>query len=345
MKIAIVGTGGVALATAALLNQKGHAACLVSLSGKGGEALASGQITATGAIETTAPVELAHSPASAVQSTDHIIIATSADRYISMLREIIPYVENRHNILISGELSQLSAVLENELRAIGKNPRITSLASTLVTGRRREGATVHVGLIRKSVLAFSKTPDTQPGGIRSWNDLLGGSLVECDNPARILFSNLNPIVHAPNALCNFTRIEKGEDWSNYGGITSGVAKLLQAFDAERLQIGSALGIDLVPYEENFARAQGFETRKPLHEMAAEVHEKRGGLPKGPTDITTRYITEDVPFGLVVLEKIGSLQKIATPVTSSLITVFSAIYGREFRDENPFLEQLDVAKGS
>lgn len=341
MKFAIIGTGGVALATAALLHQNGHSASLISLSGLGGQALIPGQVTAAGAIEGTIPVELAASPARALQQIDHLIIATSADRYVSVIEAILPHIEDRHQILISGELSQFSAVLEQELLARGKTPSIVSLATTLATGRRREGPTVHVGLIRASVLAFSKTPSSAPGGIDHWNGLLNGALVACESAARILLSNLNPIVHAPNALCNFTRIEKGEEWSNYGGITAGVANLLETLDAERLAIGRALGEDLVSYTENFTRANGFEPQMPLDEMASALHQKRGGLPKGPTDLATRYITEDVPFGLVVLEKLGSLEQIATPVTSSLISVFEAIYDRNFRDENPFLQQLNV----
>jgi opine dehydrogenase len=341
VKIAIIGTGGVALATAALLHQRGHSSCLVSLSGQGGQELASGKIEATGAIEATVPVELAASPADALQQSDHVIIATSADRYAAMLEAIVPHVEDRHGVLISGELTRLSAVLWKRARARGASPGIVALASTLVTGRRREGPAVHVGLIRASVAAFSQTLNGGKAWIADWNDIVGGVLAASDSGARILLSNLNPIVHAPNALCNFTRIEKGEDWSHYGGITSGVAGLLEALDAERIEIGRSIGLELVPYVENFTRAQGFERQMPLGEMAAIVHEKRGGLPKGPSDPSTRYVTEDIPFGLVVLEKIGAQASLATPITTSLISIFSAIYGRDFRAENPFLEQLDV----
>lgn len=341
MTIAIIGTGSVALATAALLHTKGCAASLISLSGQGGQSLASGEVKATGAIEARFPVDLATSAASALELFDDVIIATSADRYVAALEAILPHIEDRHRILISGELSQLSSVLRKELQTRGKTPSITALASTLATGRRQEGAAVHVGLIRATVLAFTTTPTDEPGGIAYWNGILGGPLVACASSARILLSNMNPIVHAPNALCNLTRIEKAEDWSNYGGVTPGVSNLLQALDAERVQIGRAFGEDLVSYKDNFARANGFEANLQLGEMALALHEKRGGLPKGPTDLSTRYITEDVPFGLVVLEKLGTLSNVPTPITTSLVSVFSAIYARDFRVENPFLSDLDL----
>lgn len=337
MDFAIIGTGAVALATAALLHQQGHGAVLISLTGRGGEGLGAGPLTATGAIEATVPLSIASTPAEALQRCDHVILATSADRYAAALEATTPHLETRHKVLISGELSQLSAVLASDLASRGQTPSIVALASTLVTGRRREGAHVHVGLIRKTVLAYSTTPQD----IAPWSALVGIPFTTSDGPARILLSNMNPIVHAPNALCNFTRIDKGEEWSNYGGISPGVARLLNGFDAERLEIGRALGLELLSFEGNFAKSHGFEEGMALDEMAAALHERRGGLPKGPTDPSTRYITEDVPFGLVVLERLGAQLGIDTATTSALITVFSGIYGRDFRAENPFLDRMDI----
>lgn len=95
MTIAIIGTGGVALATAALLHTKGYPVSLISLSGQGGQRLASGQVMATGAVQASVPVNLATSAASALELNDDIIIATSADRYVSALEAILPHIEDR----------------------------------------------------------------------------------------------------------------------------------------------------------------------------------------------------------------------------------------------------------
>lgn len=339
MRIAIIGTGGVALATAALIHEKGHALILVSLTGNGGKALAQGTITATGAIDTSFQVTLALSLEAAMSDADHVIVATSADRYQSVLSALRPHVEKRHRTLISGELSLFGSVLRKSFEQKGQAPGITSLASTLVTGRRGDGASVHVGLIRPKVLACGAAAANPAAEVNHWNSILGIPLEECSSYMRLLLSNLNPIVHVPNALCNFTRIENGEAWSNYGGITSSVARLLVTLDDERIAIGRALGEELVSFSAHFAQANHFDAQTPLGEMAQALCARRGGLPKGPTDPSTRYVTEDVPFGLVVWERLGAIRQVETPVTSSLISVFSALYGRDFRSDNPFIEQI------
>lgn len=340
MNIAIIGTGGVALATASLLFQRGHRPILISLSGKGGIALASGRIAAKGALEADVHLSLGSSVEQTLQKVDHVIVATSADRYDEALKAMIPHLENRHNILVSGELSMFSAILTQELKALDLAPSVTALASTLATGRRGNSNNVHIGLIRPSVLAHVATTEDQAKTLSVWNSILAGSLEPCDSAIRVLLSNVNPIVHAPNALCNFTRIEKGEEWSNYGGITTGVANLLHALDTERLALGRAFGEKLVSFETQFECSHGHAAGTPLSEMAQAVHVQRQGLPKGPIDLCTRYITEDVPFGLAVLERLGSLKQVPTPITGSLTNAFSAIYNQDFRAQNPFLSYLE-----
>ena len=341
MEIAIVGTGSIALGTSVLLAKAGHTPLLVSLSGRGGSALASGVLMATGAIEGEVQIELSSSVEAAFRRTKHIVIATSADRYGSVLQSIVQHVRTDHRILISGELSCFGLALQHELVKEQKYPSVTSLASTPVTGRRGQGSQVHIGLIRSSVLAYAHAHNGNDDEVAAWNLLLGGALMPCASPAHVLLSNLNPIAHAPNALCNLTRMEKAEDWSNFGGITPGVSNLLIALDGERLGIGRKLGSQLVSFKDSFGSANGFPAEMSLPQMMQEMDVKRSGQPRGPRSLASRYVTEDVPFGLVVYERLGTLLGIGTPMTTSTISVLSAIYDRDFRVENCFLEHLSA----
>lgn len=332
MKVAIFGTGGAALATAALVSERGCKPILVSVTGKGGEKLHMRTLYATGAINGEVPIELADSAEAALAQTDDLVIATSADRYRDVFDAIVPFTETRHRILFSAELSQASKTLSRELQKRGVTPVITALSTTLATGRRGPDANVKVGLIRKSSLAH-----TLPTGRGvACSQIFGDVLTPCPSHLRLTLSNLNPIVHIPNALCNVTRIEKGEEWSNYGGITAGVARFLTGLDNERITVARALGEDVIAFKEHYERSHGFPSSFSIADMTAELHLKRNGLPKGPTTLSTRYITEDVPYGLVVLERLGKLSAMDTPTTSSAITICAAIYGRDFRSENPFL---------
>ena len=54
--------------------------------------------------------------------------------------------------------------------------------------------------------------------------------------------------------------------------------------------------------------------------------------KGPAKVESRYITEDVPQGLVMLEALGKALDVPTPIATSLIEIASAALGRDLRKE-------------
>lgn len=64
-------------------------------------------------------------------------------------------------------------------------------------------------------------------------------------------------------------------------------------------------------------------------------------PEGPTVSDSRYITEDVPEGLVMLESLGSVLQIATPACSALIDIASACLNRDFRDNGRTVQKLEL----
>lgn len=60
---------------------------------------------------------------------------------------------------------------------------------------------------------------------------------------------------------------------------------------------------------------------------------------GPTEVDSRYISEDVPQGLVLLEALGKKLKVKTPVCRGLINIASAALDRNLRVEGRTLESL------
>ena len=61
--------------------------------------------------------------------------------------------------------------------------------------------------------------------------------------------------------------------------------------------------------------------------------------KGPVVVDSRYISEDVPQGLVMLEALSQHLGMATPVCTALIEIATAALGRDLRAEGRTLERL------
>jgi opine dehydrogenase len=63
---------------------------------------------------------------------------------------------------------------------------------------------------------------------------------------------------------------------------------------------------------------------------------------GPFKVDHRYLTEDIPIGCHVYHELGKKFGVKTPVIDSMITMASAMLGRDFYAEGYTLEYLDIA---
>lgn len=92
-------------------------------------------------------------------------------------------------------------------------------------------------------------------------------------------------------------------------------------------------------EEHFAKS--FNTRSgQLADIAAELHASCGG-PPGPTDVSTRFLGEDVPHGLVFSSVLARIANMPMPCTETMIEASGLITGRNFRAENDLIGALGL----
>ncbi len=332
MRIAIIGTGGVALGYAAKLAQGGYTPVLYSHSGLGTKELEDAEVTCEGKIDIHFKPRTTTDLAHALDGAAGIIIAIPANRHQAVMDVLAPQLRAGQQVLVSAELSMSGGYLARILDERNINIPVSSLSTTILMGRRTGPTSVTVGAIRSRVEISTLPEANGPEALLFWRELFGDMLVMGEGAIAIALSNLNPPIHMANALCNFTRIEKGEYWCNYDGITPGVAQLIKALDVERLSVARAYGVKVRDVEEHYRISFGFEPGLSLAAMAAKVHEVRKG-PPGPTSTDTRFVTEDVPFGIVCIERLARDVDVMVPLHSSGINILSAIYDRDFRSEN------------
>jgi opine dehydrogenase len=142
-------------------------------------------------------------------------------------------------------------------------------------------------------------------------------------------SALNPVVHPPGVLMNAGRIERsrGEFWFYEEGVTPSVVNVIEGVDAERLALGAALGLRLIPVAEAFHRA-GFG---PAGDLWATINGSRMLTAlRAPGQIETRWLTEDIPYGLATWSLLGDRLDVDTPVIDALVTLASATLSQDFR---------------
>jgi opine dehydrogenase len=162
-----------------------------------------------------------------------------------------------------------------------------------------------------------------------------------DNTLKTSFNNIGAVFHPAIMLLNTGWVEDPTDFEFYfQGVTSSVARVLEAADAERVAVAAALGI------------QAFSAREWLYlsydavgrSIHAAIHANPGyrGI-LAPHVMEMRYLTEEIPCSLVPMSSVGRKFGVATPVMDSLIGLGSVMHERDYTAEGRTLESLGLAQ--
>jgi opine dehydrogenase len=171
------------------------------------------------------------------------------------------------------------------------------------------------------------------------------AMTAATNVLETILINFNAIDHVATVVCNAGALETRTTpcllWGE--GASPGVARVIEAVDGEILAIRAALGFtDRTPYRE-FLVAQGLldasqpNTYEALRQslLAASVFHC------GPRALQFRYITEDVPYALVLIADLGAVAGVDTPVIDGLIALASALNATDYRASGRTLASLGL----
>ncbi|MGQ0847556.1 MAG: NAD/NADP octopine/nopaline dehydrogenase family protein [Actinomycetota bacterium] len=349
-RTAVLGSGGGALAVAAELAAKWNVVLadlpefesnLDPVRQRGGITVSSDWVGPQ-----TVPVEVASSIHEAVVASDLVIVVVPCFGHERFVAALTPILSNGQALLFLGEGSG-SIVARRALLAAGKEEVTVGESNTLPYLARPVGP--------GQVAAFRKSGGVLVSALPALNtkailDLCLPSW-PCLTPAQSVWDtvliNYNAIDHVATMVANAATIESRRGgmllWGE--GATPAVVRTIERVDLELLTLRAALGlIDLRRYRD-FLVAQGlapdksadlYQTVRASRLMAGYVPTGDGGL------IDTRYITEDVPYSLVLASSIGRVLGIGTPVIDGLIAVTSAMLGQDFRAQGRTLSTLGLA---
>ena len=172
------------------------------------------------------------------------------------------------------------------------------------------------------------------------------SFKAADNVWLTSVNNLNPVVHPPMVLFNAGRIEStgGEGWGIYSdGATESVAKVMLAVDGDRELVCDKVSEQGRPFKDIFEDVYNrYSVAKPtlsetLRQSSVHSHPSN----KTPPVVNSRYITEDMPYGLVPWSSIGRMWGIPTPNIDMVIQIASIMSDVNYFEEGLKVEDLGI----
>jgi opine dehydrogenase len=340
MRVSILGAGAIAYGLAAYLAQAGHAPMLWSPSGQRTKLLAAGEpLKAPGGIEATVAVRIAKDCKEAIDNADMVVIALPGYGHKPVMDAAAPHLADGMPVIISSHSSFSALYLSKRLAERKVSLPIIVWGTTLLTGRQPGPTEIRIASIRQKLDVATLPFSFQDEGHDLCTAVFGDRFVKRDGVLAIALSNLNPQNHLGIALLNLTRMEKGEQWSQGGNVTPAVGRLIEALDAERLAIAAHYGIAVRTVEEHFSLSFHVPMGT-VSDMNREMDRQgRGGL--GPATIESRYILEDVPFGLLPTVLLGKISGNPAILHESGVSILSAAYGRDLRADNDILPALGI----
>lgn len=195
-----------------------------------------------------------------------------------------------------------------------------------------------------SALGLGALPGSRVSRVQSLLEPWFPNLRPYDSALAAGLASMNPVVHPAGVLLNAGRIERsrGEFYFYEEGITPGVCRLIHAVDGERLAIAEALETELAPVDQAFHLA-GFG---PRGDLWATINGSRMLTQlRAPVTLDSRWLTEDVPFGLATWSLLGTQVGVDCPVMRSIVDLTSKMLGVDFWEMARRPEHLGIHRMS
>jgi opine dehydrogenase len=342
-KIVVLGGGNGALAFAVYLALNGERVCLWEFPEfrKGLQWIYQNQhIQATGKIQGEADVTCYEDLREALQGAKLVMAVVPAFAHRKLAGEIARFLEEDSILVLNpgrtGGALEVASVLGQRVESIS-----VVEAQTLLFACRKQGEkSVHFNGIKDSVRAgifpanrtervMTRLNKVLPQ-FRSVPDVLTTSL-----------GNIGAVFHPASAILNAGMIESGRTYDYYREtMTPAVTKVIQEVDRERIALVKAAGAEVFSAQQWLQESYKIEEGS-LYNMLLSNSAYQGIV--GPTIIQTRYITEDIPTGLVPMEAFAQFYGVLTPTISALVSLANSLIGEDFRISGRNLSRLGLAE--
>ncbi len=260
----------------------------------------------------------------ALQDADVVLLIVPAYGHAAWTQAIAPHVRPEHTLtLMPGTLGALEVVkILRDARAPAIPIAETDTAPYVCRKTQPDGATIW-GVVPSMGLGVFPSLETERVHAQL-TDLFPG-ITPVDNVLACGLNAMNPVVHPAGVLLNAGRIEasRGEFYFYDEGVTPGVETVIEALDAERRAVGKVFGFDLPDVATAFADA-GFG---PRGDLWSTINGSRMLTAlRAPGSLDTRWLSEDVPYGLGIWSKLGDILGVDTPIMDALIQLGLVVLG-------------------
>ncbi len=277
----------------------------------------------------------------AVKGADIVMIVAPAVAHKKIASDCSKYLESGQTVVIHpgatcGTMEFVHTLKEQKCSA---DITVAETNSLLYACRLEKPGTVNIFGIKNTLLAAA-LPSTKNKEVVDLLNCAFPQITSAENVLQTSLDNLNAVMHPAPTILNTSMIESKFDWLYYyDGITPSIGAFVEALDRERIEIGKAYGLDLVPILEWYKIM--YDAEADTLSEAVKKNKAYAGV-KGQKSVNTRYLEEDIPMGLVPLVSLGRLAGIPAKRAETVIKMGEFLLNKNFMDTGRNLSNLGLS---
>jgi opine dehydrogenase len=290
----------------------------------------------------------------AIKDVGVIFVITPAFGHKAMAEICAPFIQDGQIIvLMPGSGGSLEFVKIFKQKKMGREVTFAETC-TLPYGARLKGSGHVSVLINAVILPTGVFPSKKTEEVISKLKQFYPMITPAKDVLEAAINNPNPIVHPVATLLNAGRIEhsKGEFYLYAEGMTPAVARTYESLNQERLAICKTLGYKLYHWDNlefndyNLGETEE-ECRYRILNTSMDAAFGKDGIyagikMKGPEHLKDRFVTEDVPYGMVLLSTLGDILGVPTPTHDAVIQLASVINRTDYWKTGRGMKQLGLS---
>lgn len=260
-----------------------------------------------------------------------ILVVTPSSAHKDVAIHLAPFVDRDTVIVLNPGRTFGAIEFAETLKAWGVRelPHIAE-TQTIVYTCRRDGENSATIFALKDDVPISSLQRLDLGYILNrLPECLRCHLHPVESVAVTSLSNVGMVLHCAPVLMNIGWIEsKQADFKYYyDGISESVARYLEHIDRERLTVSATMGIPVESLVAWLKRTYGANGDSIFEAIRTTTAYKKIDA---PASVNCRYITEDVPNGLVPMESLGQQLGVQTPYMTDTINLANAVMECNYR---------------
>jgi opine dehydrogenase len=282
----------------------------------------------------------------AVDGADVIIVVTGGNAQAGVARSLARMLRDGQVILLVQGNTGGSLIVRRAIDEAGCHAEVdvAEMDNYPYSCRRLAPARIRP-IVAKRWLQIAAFPGNRIAAVHPRLSPLFPQAVAAPNALYTGFTNANAMLHVANCVANAARIESGDSYKFYAeGVTPAVARLYQAINGERVAVAAALGAFVPSLEDWFDHVYGVREASLVETCRRLTYNSDGPYQATgtPNSLDHKFITEDVPTGLIPMSAIGAAAGVPTPAIDALVAVVRNMTGKDFVAEGRDLARLGLS---